>query len=198
MGGGSGHSLPEGHALDPLHAGGDYFIGFLFDPAGDIGVGWSARGWVVFETTVLRRVMRRGDDYTVSQSAFATFVVIQNSQRNSRRGGEAKFLVDHHIDFIGGQHFQSAGKGRLGKSMGIDAEIKGAVDAVFLAIETNGLGDCQYVFFVESSVERRTAVPGSTKSDSFRRLRDVGLVGVIGGYQTGNIDEHFVGGRFTS
>src|SRR5665811_1328591 len=48
-----------------------------FDPAGDIDIGRSAIRRIVFETTIVRRIVRRGDDDAVGQSVPTPLVVGQ-------------------------------------------------------------------------------------------------------------------------
>jgi hypothetical protein len=64
-----------------------------------------------------------------------------------------------------------------------------AVDAVQLTVQADGLADGQNVPFVEAQIKRTATVPGGAESDSLGRDRSVRLAGVIGGYQSGNIDQ---------
>jgi len=107
-----------------------------------------------------------------------------------RSRGVFVILGQHHLHAIGGQHFQCTGCGRRGQRVSVGADEQRAVDAFFLAVQADGLGDRQHVVLVETQVERAAPVPRSAEGHALSRHGGVGAAGVIGGEQAGNIDQH--------
>ena len=109
--------------------------------------------------------------------------------RNSRRRRVRARQIQHHLNAIRGQHLQRAGAGGGRQRMGVDAHEQWPVDALGLAVITEGLRDGQDMPFVERAVERRTPVAGGAKRDTLRRNRWVGRVCPIGGNQFRHVDQ---------
>ncbi len=68
-------ALAKGTRFTPLIAGLEQLIRTVLDPLCYIGIGWTAGGRVVFEASILGRIVRRRDDNAVGQVFFATAVV---------------------------------------------------------------------------------------------------------------------------
>ncbi len=66
---------------------------------------------------------------------------------------------DHHLDSIGRQHLQGAGKSRHRKRVRVHAEKQWSIDLLLPAIQANGLTDGENMPFVESFLEGRAAMP---------------------------------------
>src|SRR5690348_16815052 len=56
---GSAQGVGKRYPFDSLKSGLQKFVGFRLDPAGNLGVGRTPVGWVVFESAIARRIMRR-------------------------------------------------------------------------------------------------------------------------------------------
>src|SRR5262245_8005991 len=109
--------------------------------------------------------MRWCDDDAVSEAAFATARVAENRVRDDRGRSVTVISIDHHVDAIGCEHLQSAGKRWLRKGVRIEADVERPVNALLLSIKANRLRDCENVRLVERVIERGTAMPGSSKHD---------------------------------
>src|SRR5262245_26636049 len=144
---------------------GDEGVGVPFYPFGDVSLRRSAMGRIVFEAAESRRVMRRCDDDAVCEAALATAIVGENRVRDDRGGSVTLVSVDHHVDSVGYQYLQSAGKSGLRKRVRTEADVERPVNALLLAIEANRLRDCENVRLVERVIKRGTAMPGSSKHD---------------------------------
>ena len=195
MYGGGAPSTFKRYSRHPAQAVGNESVGLLFYPFGDVSIRWSAVGRIVFEAAESRRVMRRCDDDAVREAALATAIVGENCVRDDRSRSVAIVSIDHHVDAIGRQHFQSAGKSGLRKRVRIDADVERSVDALLLAIEANRLRDCEDVRLVERVIERGAAMPGSSKHDALCGHRWIGLPRVIRGHQPGHVDQQRWVGR---
>ena len=114
--------LREQHSLDALERAPQKFVGLRFDPGRYVRIGRSAVRRIVFEATVVRGIVRRRDDDAVGKAGFPSAVVTQNRVGNggSRRVGGA--FRKHHLDIVGREHFQRAGKCRLGQRVRVHSE----------------------------------------------------------------------------
>ena len=196
MGGAGLQCLLVADALDAGQLVGQQLVGLGFDPLGDVGIGRAAVGRVVFVATALRRVVGRRDDDAVGQARGAATVVAENRVGNRR--GRRVFVAfgDHHRHAVGRQHFQGAGTGRGRQRVGVDADKQRAVDALGFAVQADRLADGQNVPFVETQVERAAPVPGRAKGHALGGDRGIRLAGVIGRYQSRDIDQQFCRCRF--
>ena len=97
------------HALDAGQVSGQQFVGLALDPLGHVAVGRPAVGRVVLEATALWRVVRRGNDDTVSQTLCAATVVAEDGVGHSRCGRVFVILGQHHLHAVSGQYFQGTG-----------------------------------------------------------------------------------------
>src|SRR5215510_9209773 len=68
----------ERDALHTLQVLGEQGVCLRLDPVGDVRIGWTTVGWVVFESTIRRRIVRGRDDNAVGLSARASLVVLQD------------------------------------------------------------------------------------------------------------------------
>jgi hypothetical protein len=126
------------------------------------------------------RIVRRRDDNAVRQSGSAAAVVSQYCVGN--HGGRGVFVLVREHDFhtVGRQHFERTGKRRLRKRVRIDPQKQRAIDALLLAVITNGLTDGKHMPFVEAVFERATMMPRGAKRDPLPGHRRVGQVAVVG------------------
>ncbi len=99
--------LGKGDTFHALIAGLEQLIRTVLDPFCYIGIGWTACGRVVFEASILGRIVRRRDDNAVCQVFFATAVVHEDGVRNYRRRGDPVALLDDCLDAVGCKHFKS-------------------------------------------------------------------------------------------
>ena len=79
--------------------------------------------------------------------------------------------------------------------MGVLGEKERAGDAGGGAVFADGLGDGEDVGVVEAVVERAAAVSAGAESDALRGDGGVGVVGVEGGDEAGDVGEGFREGR---
>ena len=104
----------------------------------------------------------------VGQARLAAAIVGQDRVRDHRRRRVAVVRVDHRLDAVGREHFESAGESRLRQRMGVHAEEQRPVDAAMLPIKADRLRDRQDVRLVESTSNaepRWPEVPKSTRCD---------------------------------
>ena len=76
---------------------------------------------------------------------------------------------DHHLDAVGGQHFERAGERRRRQRVRVEADEQRAVDALLPAVLADRLGDGEHVALVEAHVERAAAMAGSAEGHPLRR-----------------------------
>ena len=162
----------------------------LLDPGCDCGVSWTARRRIVFEAAVFGRIVRGRDDDPISQPGSAAAVISKDGVRNDGCGRVAATLVDHHLDAVGGQHLESGDEGRLRQCVRVHPHEERTVNPLCLAIQANGLRDGQDVRLVETAFERRAAVSRRPERDALRRDGGVGMLGVVCGHQSRDVDQH--------
>ena len=76
-----------GFALHFNEAIANKFVGAIGNPTGGVRVCWTAVRWVVFDATVLGRVMTWGDDYAIGLPVATVRqlrVVVDNRNRDGR------------------------------------------------------------------------------------------------------------------
>jgi hypothetical protein len=142
-------STLERHAPDSLQALFQELIRSFLDERGAFSVRRSAVGRIIFKTAILGRIVRRSYDDAIRPSCRFGFVVVQNGVRDSRSWRVLPPTRDHDGNIVRGQHFQRAGKGRLGQRVRVDPQKERALDAILFAIKTDCLGDCQNVPLIE-------------------------------------------------
>ncbi|MND84221.1 hypothetical protein D3C80_761080 [compost metagenome] len=184
-------------ALDAGELVGQQFVGLGFDPLGDVGIGRTTVGGVVLVATALWRVVRRRDDDAVRQAAGATTVVAENRMGNGRCRGVLVASGNHHGHAVGRQHFKGAGTGRRGQRVGVDTDKQRAIDALSFAVQADRLADRQNVPFIETQVERAATVPRRAEGNALGGNRGIRLAGVIGRYQSRDVDQQLCRCRFT-
>ena len=186
-----GEGAEPGDALDVFEAGGDEFVGAVFDPLGSGGVGGAARGWVVFEATVLRRVVGGGDDDAVGAVELGVLVVGEDGVGEGGGGGVAEMLVDDGLDVVGGEDFEGGGEGGLGEGVGVFGEEEWAECVLGGAVLDDGLGDGGDVVVVEGGLEGAAAVAGGAEGYALGWDCGVGVEGVESGDEARDVDEGF-------
>ena len=176
----------------PLHAGQARFqdrVGAVFHPLGDLAFGRTAVGRIVFEATVFRRVVGRGDHHAVRLGHGFACVVTQDGMGDDRGRREAEAGLNAGLDTVGRQHFHRAGKGGFRQGMGIHADEQRPRDTGLLAVLHQRLGHRQNVGFGEGAVQGAAAVTGGAEGDPLLRAAHVRLVEVVGADQTGNVGQ---------
>ena len=137
------------HALHAREIFAQQGVGGSLDLAGDVAIGGAAVRRVVFEAAILGRVVRGRDHDAVGEAARSPLVVGKNRVGDDGRRRVAELFVGHDLDAIGGENLQSAGEGREGQRVRINADEQRAVDPVTLAIPTDRLTDGDDVGFIE-------------------------------------------------
>ncbi len=168
----------------------EHCVGLRLDPRRDIGAGGPAVRRVVLEAAVVGRVVRGRDDDAVGKSRCAAPVVHQDRVRHRRRRRVFVPRREHHVDAVGREHLEGAGRGGLGQGVGVDAEKERTVDAVLRAPAADRLRDRQHVALVEGGRQRAAAVPRGAERDPLRRDAGVGLDRVVGRDEPRHVDEH--------
>src|SRR6266481_8745227 len=162
----------------------------FLNPIRHFAIGRSAVGWVVLEPAVLGRVMRRGDDDTVSQAVGATAVMRQDNPRNRRSWRYAVAALNNRLDAVRCEDLERSALGWAGNRMRIAAHVERPADAVSAPVVANRLRKRQDVRFVERPRERRAPVSARTEADLLRGLSWVRLADVIFPYELLRIDQY--------
>ena len=176
----------------PLHLGiaaAQNLVGALGDCTGGVGVGRPTVGWVVLESAVAGRIVRRGDDDPVGQRRTAAPVVGQDGVADRRRRRVPVGRINQHRNVVGGQHLQRRHPGRFGQAVGVTADEQRAGGALRGPVLGDGLRGGQDVRFVEGAVQAGTAVPGRAERDLLSDVVRIRLDGVIRRHQMGQVDE---------
>ena len=173
---------------NPFHTGQpryQQFIRLRLDPIRDRFVRRPTRRRVVFEAAILRRIVRRRDDYSI------------NRMGNDGRRRVFVSFRDHHVDPIGGQYFERSRAGRHRQRMGIDSQIKWSGYLLLFTVQANRLGNREDMPFIERAVERRTAMPGGAEGNPLRRDCKIGHLGEVRGDESRHVDQNFRWRRFS-
>ena len=187
--GGEGSGV--GDAFDGGEAGGDDVVGAVLDPLGGGGVGWAAVGWVVFEAAVFGWVVGRGDDDAVATVELEVGVAGEDGVGEGGGGGVAEMLVDEDFDVVGGEDLEGGDEGGFGEGVGVFGEEEGAGGVLGGAVLDDGLGDGGDVVVVEGGGEGAAAMAGGSEGDALGGDGGVGMEGVVGGDEAGDVDEVF-------
>ena len=174
-----------------MAAFGEKAVGAVFDPLGGGGVGGAAVGWVVLEAAVLGWVVGRGNDDAVREVGGAVAIVGEDGVREGGGGGVAEVLVDHDLHFVGGEDFKGGREGGRGEGVSVLREKEWAGGALVGAELADGLGNGGDVIFVEAGGEGGAAMAGGAEGDALGGVRRVGMEGVEGGEQAGNVHQGF-------
>jgi len=155
--------------------------------SGNIGFSRPAIRRVIFEPSVMRRIMRRRNYYAVGKSCFAPAVVCYNGMRNNGSWRYSSFsAIMTSIPFAASTSSAPA-KCRYGECMCVHTKEKRTIYLLLFSIKTNGLSNGEYMPFVECFVECRTAVPGCSKHNALRRYRRIRYIGIISRYKLGTL-----------
>src|SRR5215813_254701 len=188
------HRRNEGHSL---YAGvflPQQLVGTVLDPLGHVGIRWTTVGWVILETTVLRRIMRGCDDDTVGKMLFSATVIDENSVRDNRRRGYSIVLLNDGFDIVGGQHLERGTLGGPGHRVGVLSHVERAVGALAAPVVADSLRDGQDMRLSERTVQWRATVPAGAKTHQLVRVSHVRPALVILPFELGQIDQHLFGG----
>ena len=160
-----------------------------FDPVCDGRCRWPTIGWIVFEPTVVGRIVRRRDNDSVSKTGASPTVVHKNRVRNN--GGRCVFipLREHDLHPVRGQDFKRACDRRHGKGMRIHAKKERTINLVLCSIQANGLSDGKNMPFIERLLECRATMTGGAEHNPLARHRRVGLIRIVSCDESGNVDQ---------
>ena len=111
-----------GNPLHALQAILQELIGPGFDPTGHANVGGPAIGRVVFESAVVGRVVRGGNDDAIGQAGRTRTVIGQDRVGDRRGGGVFVILGQHDVNAICRQDFERAGASGHGQGVRVDAK----------------------------------------------------------------------------
>ena len=194
---GGGAGLRGGHALHLAIPTGQQFVGPLFDPAGDIGIGGASVGGVVFESAVLRRVVGRRDDQAIGQARGSAVVVSEDGVGNHRSGGGTVVRSDARFHAVRGEDFERGLFGDGGGSVGVAAHEQRSAISLSLAEFDDGLGDRGNVGVVERALQRISPVPARAEGNALGGIGEIGLDRGVGPFEGGDIDQRFAGRGFS-
>ena len=170
-------------ALHTVEPGAQVVVGLCCNPVGGIGIRRTACWRVVLESTIARRVVRRGDNNAIGAW------VGQDGVGNSWRWGVAAAVIHPNLQFIGKEDLEGGDHGGFGQGVSITADEDGARGALLGAVVHDGLGDGQDVGLIEGGVQGGAAVPRGAEGNLLVRVIGVGGAGVIRGDQLRDIDE---------
>ena len=151
----------ERHSLHALKAALQECVRLGFDPARDPGLRRAAVRRVVLEPTVLGRIVRWRDHDTVGQPRRAPAIVGEDGVRDRRRRRVVVALRQHHVDAVGGQHFERARPPGADSACVSMPRKSGPSMPLPCAVMTDRLRDGEHVPLVERFQERRT--PGALR-----------------------------------
>jgi hypothetical protein len=106
-------------------------------------------------------------------------------------GGVAEVLVDDGFDVVGGEDLEGSGEGWLGEGVGVFGEEEGPCGVLSGAVFDDGLSDGGDVVVVEGGREGTAAMAGGAEGYALGRDGGVGMQGVVGGDEAGDVDEVF-------
>ena len=135
--------------------------------------------WVILNSTIFRRIMRRRDNNTVGQAIWFSSVVIQNRMRNNGRRRITLTFLDNHIKAISNHNFNRRTKSSLRQGMCIHSNKEWTIDALSTPVFTQCLANCCYMSLVERIQQRRTTMPRCTKANSLSWIIDIRHLSVI-------------------
>ncbi len=115
--------------------------------------------WIVLETAILGRIMRRRHHDAIRQPHFSASIEIEDGTRDRGSRRVRALGSDAYVNVVGCQHFHRGGERGLGKRMRIDAQKERPVDSFIFAIVTDSLRDRQDVPLVERAIQRCTRCP---------------------------------------
>jgi len=187
-----GCQVHAAHRLQPL---GQDLIGAILDDLGHAGVRRTARGRVVLEAAIRRRIVRRRDHNAISYAALVAAVVGQDSVRDDRRGRENVIGLDHHVDFVRRENLDRSVDRGPRQRMAVHADVQGAVVALALAVLGNGLRNGGDMVVIEAAGERLAAVAGGAERHRMGRIPRLRMQIIIGCKQLVHINKGFCGRR---
>ena len=155
-------------------------VGRALYPARHLDVRGPAVGRVVFESAILRRIVRGADDNPVRQTRCPAPIVGEDGVRDDRRRRIAPKGVDPRLNAVCGQHLDRGGECGLRQGVGVHAQEQRTIDAGMATIETNRLCDRRDVHLIERGLERRSPMARRTEGDSLCRNGRIRLQGEIG------------------
>jgi len=138
--------------------------------------------------------MRGRDDDAVGEMVFATAVVGEDGVRDDRSGRDTVVWLDDGFHVIGSQDLESALLRGSGGGVGVFPHEKRAIDALGMAVLTDGLRDGENMRFGEGAVQRTAPVTAGAETDHLIRVAGVGATIKVVTLELCDIDEHVLRG----
>jgi len=88
-------------------------VGACLNDTCDLPVCGTARGRIVFETSICRGIVRGCDDYTIRRDARVRAVETEDGMRDNRCGGVTHAFLEHNFDAVGGKDLDCSYQSRL-------------------------------------------------------------------------------------
>ena len=173
-------------------------VRLVLDPAGDRRVRGPAAGRIVFDSAVVRGIVRRSHDDAVGESARPAAIVAEDRVRHDGRRSESVAIVDHHFHIVRGENLERGRERRFRQRVRVDSHEQRTIDAVLLSIETDRLRDGEDVLLVERGLERCSAVTRRSERDALRGDGRIDLERVVHRHESRKVDEYGFGRRFSS
>src|SRR5580692_2356792 len=145
----------EGNSLDTRVIAAQQFIGSILDPLSHMSVGRSAIGRVVFETTILRRIVGWSDHDAIGEMIFAIAVVDEDGARDDRRRSYFVIFLDDGFHAVRGQHLERGTLRGSGQRVRVFAHIEWAIRALATTVVADGLGHGDDVGLGKGAMEWR-------------------------------------------
>src|SRR5260370_42057166 len=98
-------------------------------------------------------------------------------------------FVDDGFDVVADEDLEGGGEGGLGEGVGVFGEEERAGGVLGGAVFDNGLGDGGDVVVVEGGGEGAATMAGGAEGDALGGDVGVGVQGVVGGDEAGDVDQ---------
>ena len=178
----------ETDALNAFVTAAQQLVRAVLNPVGDVGVGWSAVGRIVFETAVGGRVVRRGDDDTVRKSFRATPVVSKDGVRNDRSRREAVVALNKCFYPVSGQNLQCDSLRGSGKRVRVFAHKQRASYPMAAPVFADGLSNGKDVRLGKRGIRAGAAMPACAEADELIWVGRIGLSFVERRFEPADVD----------
>ena len=183
---------------DPFHvpiAIPQQFIRPFFDPPGGVGVGRTAVRRVIFHAAILRRIVRRREDQAVRQPGRAGAIVIEDRERNSGRRRRRVIRRNKDVHAVSREHLERGALRRRRDGVRVLSQIQRPGVTARAAIFDDGLRDGGDVGVSECAVQRSATMATGAERDGLLGVAGIGLLFVIGAFESRGIDEQRARGR---
>src|SRR6202040_2297294 len=155
----------ETDALDAFVTAAQQLVRAVLNPVGDVGVGRASVRWIVFETAVGWRVVRRGDNDAVRKSFRATPVVSKDGVRNDRSRREAVVALNKCFYPVSGQNLQCDSLRGSGKRVRVFAHKQRASYSLAAPVFADGLSNGKDMRLGNESIRAGAQLPACAELD---------------------------------